>query len=125
MHRLLRTLALPGCVGLSLLAMGACKDDKDGCQVDTDCPQSYICRDSVCGATQFDGGGLPVDDGGTGSSTCVNEGATCGANADCCTNICTNGACASSTTQPSCVGLSGLCQDDCCSGYSCVKGVCQ
>jgi len=124
-HRSARMLALG--VALATAVVTACHDDNAGsCKVDTDCPTSYICRENVCGPTQQGTNVATTTDSGPGTA-CTSENASCNVDTDCCAGTCTNNVCTATIVQPTCTGLSALCQspDECCTGLSCVKGVCQ
>jgi len=124
MLRLARMVGLSGTVALATAVVIACHDDSAGsCTVDTDCPTSYICRDNVCGPTE-QGTNVVAPDSGAGTA-CANENASCTVDTDCCAGTCTNNVCMATVAPPTCTGLSSLCQDDCCTGLTCVKGVCQ
>lgn len=121
----MRSLVLTAVVAVAtILACGG--GTTVACVIDADCPSAFVCRAELCVNVGPDAGVLLPDDSGTGQS-CAPESASCFTTSDCCTGSCTNGACSSAVVpvQPACVGVSGLCQNDCCDGLTCVKGVCQ
>ena len=126
MHWSVRTRVLAGSVALATVLVTACKNDgAASCQGDGDCPTAYICRDNACLSTE-QGANVVVTDSGSGVA-CANENAGCTVDTDCCAGTCTNNVCVSTAAQPTCTGASALCQtqDDCCTGLTCTKGVCQ
>ena len=126
MHRSVRAFVL-GCVALATAVVTACHNDgASSCTSDGDCPTSFLCRDDACIPTE-QGSSFPAPDSGSGTA-CANENVTCTVDTDCCAGTCTNNVCTTPTAaQPTCIGVSALCQtqDDCCTGLTCTKGVCQ
>lgn len=127
--RVLRLLVIPIgiAVGVVSLSVVACDDEGAlGCRMDTDCPTGFICRSAICGlanpeAGAVDSGFYTVDAGGS----CSSDGVLCTQSTECCSSTCADGRCASSPSTSLCKGLYQICQNDCCTGYTCTNGSCR
>lgn len=125
--RVLRLLLLPVAAAAPVIAVAAACNGDTGiaCQKDTDCPTGNICRDAVCGLTNPDAGvaETSIPDLDTGTGTCSNDGTSCTIAAECCSGQCTQLVCGANAN--TCKNANELCQNDCCTGLTCVNGACQ
>ena len=130
--RLLRIVIPSLMVAIPAVATAvACNDDAGiACAKDADCPTGNICRDTICGLLNPDGGfatdaddNPDFDDEG---GSCSEDGVPCTIAAECCSNLCDESKCAETASSiPTCKNANELCQDDCCVGLTCRNGACQ
>ncbi|HVH47556.1 MAG TPA: hypothetical protein VM925_34710 [Labilithrix sp.] len=110
-----------------IAAIAACDGGTESaCKVDTDCPQGTICRAERCGPVGGEAGApAPIE---AGAATCSSDGLLCSSADECCSRACTDGRCGVAppgSNTPSCRGVYELCQNDCCSGLTCIAGACR
>ena len=127
--RVLRILLPLIVVGGYVLAVVACNDASAACGSDGDCNTTEVCRDSVCVSIRPDGGVASDADFPDQSVACTNDGIYCSFPSECCTGQCTNNVCGAQPggNTPACKNQFDTCltPNDCCSPYSCTKGLCR
>jgi hypothetical protein len=111
--------------------VGACRTPGDACSVPQDCC-TFVCNGGTCGATQCTSDTQACSSaaqccsgncGATGTctplnGTCRTTGNSCTGNAECCSKLCNNGACASGGSFCTQTG------DACASDAECCGGLC-
>ena len=116
----------------------ACKKQDESCRTDGDCcsgmncnPDSHTCQTcqpqgGVCGPSSACCTGVC---GESGTCTCIDVGAACTGDSDCCGNVNANVNCVGTAGAKTCQicpnsGAECTSDDQCCGGLSCIMGQC-